>query len=48
MKIYLATWLLERGQGVVLTEKNKQERLLSFYHILPKKSRFRKYIKTGR
>ncbi len=48
MKIYLATWLLEESQGIVMTNKGKKERLLSYFHILPKKKYFKRYIKTGR
>lgn len=41
MKIYTATWLLETSQGDSLTKKKKFERLLSYFHILPKKESFR-------
>jgi hypothetical protein len=49
MKIYLATWLLEKGQGKVLTKKNYMNRLLSYYHTQQKPGRdFIRYIKHGR
>ena len=34
MKIYLATWLVEEGQNIVLTKKEAKRRLLSYYHCL--------------
>ena len=47
MKIYLATWLLEKEQGNVLTRKDKRERLLSYFHLLEKEFELKDYIKTG-
>lgn len=47
MKIYLATWLLEKGQGVTLTACDKNERLISYYHTIEKKEELLNYIKTG-
>jgi hypothetical protein len=47
MKIYLATWLLEESQGIVLTKVNFKNRLLSYFHCLQKIDKFTKYIKTG-
>lgn len=43
----MATWLLESGQGVVLTNRNKRERLVSFYHLLTIKEKLKSYIKNG-
>ncbi len=48
MKIYLATWLLEKSQGDTLTKIKKNERLLSYYHTKEKESEFADYCKTGR
>jgi hypothetical protein len=45
MKIYLATWMLEKSQGQTLTKLGKRERLLSYFHIIS--DQFKKYIKTG-
>lgn len=48
MKIYLATWLLEKSQGIALSRVRAQKRLLSYYHTLEKKDEFVKYIKSGK
>jgi len=43
----LATWLLEKSQGVVLSQKNKKDRLISYYHTIGKESELPDYVKTG-
>lgn len=49
MKIYLATWLLEKSQGVSLTRKRARTRLMSYFHTKEKSSEeVVKYIKTGK
>ncbi len=48
MKIYLATWLLEKSQGRTLTKKKANTRLISYFHTREKEAEFPKYIKTGR
>jgi hypothetical protein len=50
MKIYLATWLLEKSQGDSLTKVTEREskRLISYYHTLSKKEQLKGYIKTGK
>ena len=49
MKVYLATWLLEKSQGDSLTKKKNKNRLLSYFHTKEKTNKeFRNYIKTGR
>lgn len=49
MKIYLATWLLEKEQGKALTKKKVTSRLLSYYHTQQKSEQeFVRYIKHGR
>ena len=48
MKIYLATWLLEKAQGDSLTAKQSKKRLLSYFHTKEKKDEFPGYIKTGK
>jgi hypothetical protein len=48
MRIYLATWLSESNQGKSLTKMGKKERLVSYYHTLPKKSELPEYVRTGR
>jgi steroid 5-alpha reductase family enzyme len=47
MKIYLATWLLEKSQGQTLTKISKKDRLLSFFHIKQKIKEFVPYVNTG-
>jgi hypothetical protein len=47
MKVYLATWLLEKSQGETLTRKRAQKRLISFWHTRDKKEELKTYIKTG-
>jgi hypothetical protein len=48
MKIYLATWLLEKAQGDSLTTKDGKKRLVSYFHTKEKKDDFADYIKTGK
>lgn len=49
MKIYLATWLLEKSQGDSLTKIEANKRLISFYHSKGKeKEGFKRYAKTGK
>jgi len=49
MKIYLATWLLEKSQGESLTKKGSKNRLMSYFHTKDKPiTEFVTYIKTGR
>ena len=48
MKIFLATWLLERSQGITLTKLKARKRLISYYHTLEKKKELPKYIRTGK
>ena len=47
MRIYLATWLLEKSQGDTLTKVNKRERLVSYYHTVERAHEFEQYIRTG-
>lgn len=47
MKVYLATWLLEKSQGESLTRKRAQKRLISFWYTRDKKEELRNYIATG-
>jgi len=47
MKIYLATWLLEKAQGTVLTKKDKKSRLLSYFHTKEKEKEVKRYVLTG-
>jgi len=47
MKIYLATWLLEKSQGDSLTKAKSKNRLLSYFHTKEKEDQFQNYIKTG-
>jgi hypothetical protein len=48
MKIYFATWLLEKSQGKSLTKKKVNTRLLSFFHTKEKKEEFKAYIIKGK
>ena len=48
MKVYLATWILEKSQGETLTKMNKKSRLLSFYHTIEKLNDFKHYLKFGK
>ena len=51
MKIYMATWLIEREQGRSLTKKKANNRLLSFHLLREQEITFeqlRQYIRTGR
>ena len=48
MKIYLATWSLEKAQGESLNKINKKERLLSYFYLNKNVKSFFKYIKTGK
>jgi len=51
MKIYMATWLMEKSQGIALTKKNSSKRLLS-YHFLVEQGisteQINQYCRTGR
>lgn len=47
MKIYLATWLLEPQQGVVLTAVKSRTRLISYFHTIKKSDELPYYIQTG-
>lgn len=47
VRIYLATWLLEQQQGVVLTKKSAMSRLVSYYHTREKAKEFPEYLRTG-
>ncbi len=44
MKIYMATWLLEPLQGVILNKLSADNRLLSYHHTKEKKDELRDYI----
>ena len=50
MKIYFATWVVEKSQGITLTKKKVKSRLLS-YHLLKEQNitnpLFEEYIETG-
>jgi hypothetical protein len=48
MKIYFATWLLERAQGDALTKVGANSRLMSYYHTRDKKHLLKGYTKTGK
>ena len=48
MKIFLATWLLEKSQGQSLTACKSRRRLISFFHTKEKKEQLPAYIKTGK
>jgi len=49
MKIYLATWLLEKSQGESLTKVNALIRLISYFHTKEKTNEeVHFYIKTGK
>ncbi len=48
MKIYLATWLLEKSQGISLTKVGAFTRLISYYHTKEKEKELHQYIKTGK
>lgn len=48
MRIYLATWLLERNQGEVLTRVGYRRRLLSYYFLQDKEEELPPYVRTGR
>jgi len=47
MRIYLATWLLEPGQGKSLTKQKAKERLISYFHTLTKADQVKKYVRKG-
>ena len=47
MKIYLATWLLEPAQGLSLSNKDGNQRLISYYHTRNKIKEFPHYVRTG-
>ncbi len=51
MKIYLATWLYEPGQGIALNKAGADSRLLSYYHTQDIEARkpgtFLTYTKEG-
>jgi hypothetical protein len=50
MKIYLATWLVDRSVGTTLTKLGAMKRLLSFFFIkdqeIPQEG-FTEYCETG-
>lgn len=49
MKIYFATWILEKSQGETLSKKKAFSRLMSFFHISQKPvSDFVSYIEEGK
>ncbi len=51
MKVYFATWLVDRTLGVSLTKKRANVRLLSYYFLSAQgisHPQFVFYIKTGR
>lgn len=48
MRIFLATWLLEAGQGTALTLAGGRRRLVSFFHTKEKEAQFDGYVITGR
>jgi len=49
MKIYLATWMLEKSQGKSLTKKRCRNRLMSFWHTKDQTIEdVKNYIKFGR
>ncbi len=54
MKIYLAVWFDEAGQGEALTKKGKKERLVSYYYTANNytanntKVDFQNYVLTGK
>ena len=47
LKIYLATWLLEKNQGIALTNVNADTRLISYWHTKEKEKELITYIQTG-
>jgi hypothetical protein len=51
MKIYFATWLVDKTLGVSLTKNKARDRLLS-YHFLKDQGvnseQFSRYMRTGR
>lgn len=51
MRIYLATWLVDRSVGDTLTKKGATKRLLSYFFLktqdIPQKG-FIEYIETGK
>lgn len=44
MKIYLATWLLEKSQGISLSNCGSKKRLLSYSHTKDKKEELSDYV----
>jgi len=50
VKIYLATWLVEKSQGDSLTEVGKRERLLSYFHIFSSgdEGKLMEYVELGK
>ena len=50
MKIYFATWIIERDQGETLSKMKVFKRLLSYFFLCSqkiKKRGFEEYVKTG-
>lgn len=47
MKLFLASWLLEPWQGEVLTKTKYTNRLISYYHTIPKADKLSEYVLTG-
>lgn len=50
MKVYFATWLAEKSQGVALSKKRERKRLLSYYLLREQKAddkQLRKYLRSG-
>lgn len=48
MKIFLATWIIEKSQGVSLTKKGAKKRLISYFHTKDKEKEFIPYVITGK
>lgn len=48
MKVYMATWLLERRQGDALTAAGNDRRLLSYYYLKDMEDELPRYVRTGR
>jgi len=48
MRIYLATWLLEKSQGQALTRAGAKNRLISYFHTKDKSDEeVEQYIEKG-
>lgn len=48
MKVYLATWLLEKTQGRELTKIGAQRRLVSYWHTKDKPFKeVQRYVRRG-